>query len=188
MRRAGALGLALGLGLAAAGCAAPSDLPVVSRVDLDRYAGRWHEIAAIPAWFQRDCVMDTTADYAPAPDGRIAVTNACTGADGSRKQSTGTARTVGAPGEGKLEVTFVSVLGLPLWLAGGDYWILALGPQYDWSVVGHPSRSYGWILARTPTLSVETLRELRGRLAAVGYDVCTLLVTSDPKRPRLCDV
>ena len=164
------------------------DMPVVGGVDLQRYAGEWHEVASMPAWFQRKCASDTRARYAPLPEGRIAVVNSCREADGSLREATATARTVGAPGEGKLEVAFLSVLGIPVWLAAGEYWIVALDPEYRWSVVGHPSRDYGWILSRTPDLPPATLRDLRGRLAAVGYDTCKLIVTRDPARPRLCDI
>ncbi|BBK32920.1 hypothetical protein STHU_35540 [Allostella humosa] len=172
------------------GCAGTggANLPVVAGVDLDRYAGRWHEVAAMPAWFQRKCASDTTADYAPTPDGRITVVNRCREADGSTREATGVARPTGTPGEGKLEVSFLSVFGIPIWPAAGDYWIIALDPDYRWSVVGHPSREYGWILSRTPTLPAATLRELRGRLAAAGYDTCKLVVTQDAAKPRLCDV
>ncbi len=165
-----------------------STVPVVQGVDLLRYSGRWHEIAAIPAWFQRKCAVDTTADYAPAPDGRITVVNACREADGTLREATGTARPIGAPGEGKLVVTFLSVFGIPVWLAGGDYWIMALDPDYRWSLVGHPTRDYAWILSRTPTLPMETLVDLRQRLSAAGYDPCRLIVTADPRRQRLCDL
>lgn len=65
---------------------------------------------------------------------------------------------------------------------------MALDPDYRWSVVGHPSRDYAWILSRTPSLPTDTLRQLRERLSAVGYDTCRLIVTAGPGRPRLCDV
>ncbi|WP_374446918.1 lipocalin family protein [Stella sp.] len=186
MWRAAVAGWAM-VGLAA--CAGGGrQMPVVERVDLGRYAGEWHEIATIPAWFQRDCASDTRALYRPLAGDRIAVVNRCREADGRLREATGTARTTGAPGEGRLEVTFVSVLGLPVWLAGGAYWIVALDPDYRWSVVGHPSRDYAWILSRTPTLPPETVRQFRARLADLGYDTCRLVVTSDPARPRLCDL
>ena len=64
--------------LALAGCGAEPPLATVSDFDVQRYLGTWHEIAAIPAWFQRNCASDTTAVYTPAPEpGEIAVTNSC---------------------------------------------------------------------------------------------------------------
>ncbi|MCC7272330.1 MAG: lipocalin family protein [Alphaproteobacteria bacterium] len=172
----------------ASACARHDDLPVVKDLDLQRYSGRWHEVASIPAWFARDCATDTTAEYTPSSDGTVKVVNACRRADGEREAADGIARAAGAPGEGKLEVTFVTVLGQPIWLLAGDYWIVALDKDYRWSVVAHPSRDYGWILSRSPTLTAATLRDMRDWLAAVGYDTCRVVVTADPGRPRLCDV
>ncbi|MGE0716650.1 MAG: lipocalin family protein [Alphaproteobacteria bacterium] len=180
--------VALALAAAAMGCAGGRDMPVVSGVDAARYAGRWHEIAQIPNRFQRECAGDTVAVYSPDSDGTIAVDNSCRRADGSREAAQGRARFTDQPGIGRLEVTFVSVFGYPLWLASGDYWIVALDPDYRWSVVGHPGRDYGWILSRSPEMPAATLRMLRGRLADVGYDTCRFVVTADPGRPRLCDI
>ena len=55
----------------------------VAAVDLARYVGKWYEIASFPMFFQRNCVGDTTAEYALAPDGEVSVTNRCRTAGGS---------------------------------------------------------------------------------------------------------
>ena len=116
-------------------------LATVSDFDPQRYLGTWHEIAAIPAWFQRQCVRDTTATYAPAPDpGQIAVDNSCRRADGSLDTALGRARFTAPEQEGRLEVAFFQVGGQWLWPIAGDYDVIALDPDYRWSLVGHPSR------------------------------------------------
>jgi len=68
----------------------------------------------------------------------------------------------------KLKVSFFSLLGL--WLFPGDYWIIDLGPDYQYAVVGHPSRKYGWILSRTPTVDSSTLAGIVNLLEAQGYN------------------
>jgi apolipoprotein D and lipocalin family protein len=176
-------------GVAAACASRPAPpLATVSQVDVARYLGEWHQVATIPAWFQRQCVADTTATYARADDGLIAVRNACRTEDGSVDEATGRARFVGEGTDGKLEVTFFEVFGYWLWPVAGDYWIVALDPDYRWSVVGHPSRDYAWVLARSPRLDDETLRAIDRLLADAGYDTCTLLLTMPDERGRLCDV
>ena len=178
--------------LALVGCGGEPPLATVSDFDAQRYLGTWHEIAAIPAWFQRNCASDTTAVYAPAPEpGEIAVTNSCRTAGGSLETALGRARFTAPPNEGRLEVTFVDVGGVWLWPIAGGYDVLALDPDYRWSLVGHPSRGYAWILARAPRLEAGTLVVLRDRLAADGYDPCRLIVTAkdDPRRGQsLCAV
>ena len=44
------------------------------------------------------------------------------------------------------------------WPFKGDYWIIDLDPDYQWAVVGVPSRKYLWILSRTPTLDGDRVR------------------------------
>ena len=69
------------LSLAVSGCSALAfaQAPVVSvpSVDLARYSGKWFEIASFPMFFQRNCVADTTAEYAAAADGALSVHNRC---------------------------------------------------------------------------------------------------------------
>ncbi len=188
-------GLAL-LTLLLAGCSRPGGGPPLEPVrgfEADRYLGTWHEIATIPSWFQRACVGDTTATYGPAPEDPawIAVRNACRTADGSEMEAIGRARFTGPADRGALEVTFVAPLGFWLWATAGDYVVIALDPDYRWSVIGHPTRDYAWILAREPRLPDPLLAALRGRLEAVGYDPCRLVLTAaaDPRRgARLCDL
>ncbi|MEM7120095.1 MAG: lipocalin family protein [Pseudomonadota bacterium] len=177
-------------GLLLAACASGNDgsMDTVSGFDVDRYLGEWHQVAAIPVWFQRDCVANTTATYGPGEDDLIAVTNRCEIADGTFDEADGRARFQGDPTDGKLEVTFVDVFGEWVWATGGDYWIIGLDPDYRWSVVGHPSREYGWVLARTPTLDAATLATVDGILKDEGYDTCTLMMTTPDQTGPLCQV
>ena len=162
----------------------------VTGFDAARYLGRWHEIASIPAWFQRDCASDTSATYALTPQGQIDVLNACRTAEGAMKQAEGRARFTQGPDVGALEVAFFSILGNWIWPFSGDYVVIALDSAYRWSAVGHPSRDYGWILARETALDAETLREIAGHFEAAGYDACTLLMAAETpgetRRP-LCE-
>jgi apolipoprotein D and lipocalin family protein len=191
MRR---LALALTVATAAPIAAAQEPLQPVARVDLDRYAGRWHEIATIPAFFQRKCVRDTEALYRAGDDGMLVVVNSCTRADGGREDVEGRARIVDPASNARLEVSFVRLLGSWWFVFGGDYVIVGLDPEYRWALVAHPSRKYGWILARTPSLAPALLAELGTRLAAQGYDPCAFALTPQsgsggpPPAPRLCDL
>ena len=74
--------------------------------DAQRYLGTWHEIAAIPAWFQRQCASDTEAVYAAVADAqaRSASTNSCRRGDGTLDTALGRARFTAPPNEGRLEV------------------------------------------------------------------------------------
>lgn len=155
------------------GCAPSArDLPpleVVAQVDLQRYAGTWHEIARFPHRFQDGCVA-SRAIYTLRDDGEIGVYNECRmgRADGPLKSVDGRARVVDRATNAKLEVTFF----WPFW---GAYWIIDLDPGYQWAVVGHPSRKYLWILGREKALSPGVMAGIRQRLERQGYDLAKLI-------------
>lgn len=173
--------LVLSAAPAATASAEPAPLATVAAVDIARYAGLWYEIAAIPMWFQRNCLGDTTARYTPNPDGTIEVVNRCRTRGGSN-EARGLARIVDTRSNARLEVSFFSLLGWrPVW---GDYWVIALAPDYSWAVVGGPKRRYGWILARTPALEEATLATVRQRLEALGYDPALFVPTAQQAAPR----
>jgi apolipoprotein D and lipocalin family protein len=65
----------------------------------------------------------------------------------------------------------------PFW---GDYWIVDLGDDYGHAVVGHPSRDYLWILARTPSMSPERYASILKKLEAQGYETARLVRTVHP--------
>ena len=165
-----------GVALGAIGAgAATADLRVVDHVDLGRYLGTWYEIASIPTPFQSFCARGTTATYRLLSDGKIEVTNQCYTASGERKVAVGRAWVPDPKTPAKLKVSFVSFLGL--WLFAADYWIVDLGPNYGYAVVGHPSRNYGWILSRTPTHGRDDLARICAHLASQGYDVSRFRTT-----------
>lgn len=178
IRREGLLSFLVFMTASGTAVAQTPDEPVpVDSVDLERYAGLWYEIARIPNRFQSDCVGPATATYELREDGRIDVINRCVKANGNAKEERGIARRDDdAPGA-RLEVSFFSILGWrPIW---GDYWILELGEDYDYSVVGEGSRKYGWILSRSPTMDEALLADRFDALREQGYDPEAFEVVQD---------
>jgi apolipoprotein D and lipocalin family protein len=165
---------------ALAACATGGAPPpaTVQSVDLQRYAGRWYEIARYPNEFQdgrsRRCEA-TTADYAARPDGTIAVVNTCRNAlaGGEEAVARGSAYAVQGSGNAKLRVTF-------FWPFYGDYWVIGLDPEYRWAVVGAPGRDYLWILSRTPQMSSGDYSQALAAARAQGFDAMRLQPTLQP--------
>ena len=149
-------------------------LRTVEHVDLQRYLGTWFDIASFPQRFQRGCTA-TTATYAMRPDGQIDLLNRCRqgSLDGPQREAHGRARVVDRSSNARLEVSF-------LWPFWGDYWVIDLGANYEYAVVGHPSRDYLWILSRTPAMDPELLASIERRLEAQGYETSRLLMTTQP--------
>ncbi|WP_374031488.1 lipocalin family protein [Bdellovibrio bacteriovorus] len=154
------------------------DLPVVDQVDIPRYMGKWHEIASIPQSFQKQCVSNTTAEYELLTDtNEVKVLNSCQTERGDRSQSEGRAKVTDPTTNAKLKVTFVKIGDRWIYIFGGKYWIIRLDENYQFAIVGHPSRDYGWILSRTPDLPAATLKDLTSFLQEKGYDPCKFLTT-----------
>lgn len=153
-----------------------SNVPeTVANVDLLKYAGRWYEIAKIPNNFQDQCVGGSTAEYVINNDGSIKVINSCIDEDGEKDEVEGVAKIVDKKTNSKLEVSFVSFFGIrPFW---GDYWIIGLGNNYEYSVVGSPNRKYAWILAREKKLSQDKLDEAFSILKKNGFNISRFEMT-----------
>jgi apolipoprotein D and lipocalin family protein len=141
-------------------------------VDLNRYLGRWYELARYEAGFQRGCEA-VTADYSLRDDGLIGVLNSCRqGAiDGPVKQAEARARIVEGSENAKLKVSFFG----PFYV--GDYWVLDHADDYSWSIVGEPSGRYLWLLSREARPSAEMRAALNARVRALGYDLSLLRET-----------
>jgi len=159
----------LALSLSASSGDAPAVTPVAS-VDLERYAGRWYEIARFPNRFQRSCAGEVVATYERRDDGRIRVVNRCARADGSINEAEGVARPVEGAANARLKVRFA-----PGWLGflpfvWADYWVLGLADDYRWALVGTPDRKYLWILSRTPQLSEADWNAAVAKARENGFD------------------
>lgn len=142
------------------------DRTTVRSFDLKRYMGTWYEIARFETRFEQG-LDHVQAHYGLRPDGRVAVLNS--GEDvrtGERRESRGKARATRTPG--RLRVSF-------FWIFYSDYNVLALGDNYEWSLVGSRSSSYLWILSRTPTLPAATLNHILRLARRRGYDTDRLL-------------
>ena len=143
-------------------------LQVVPHVELNRYLGKWYEIAHLPTRFQKDCT-DTTATYTFSDDGTITVLNECR-RNGKVKQAKGKAKVVDKNTGAKLKVTF-------FWPFYGDYWIIDLGNNYEYAVVGTPNRKNLWILSRTPLMDDQLFSQIIESVKSQGFNVDNLIIT-----------
>jgi apolipoprotein D and lipocalin family protein len=110
-------------------------------------------------------------------DGTVSVLNECK-KDGKAKQAKGRAKVVDKVTGAKLKVTF-------FWPFYGNYWIIKLGNNYEYAVVGTPDRKYLWILSRTPQMDEELFSEITDFAKAKGFDVERLMRTDQPSRTTL---
>ncbi len=146
------------------------DLPVVPHVDIEKYLGKWYEIARLPNRFEKGLIC-CTADYSLNLDGSVKVIN--TGvkeSDGSVNQATGKATIPDKNEPAKLDVSF-------FWPFKADYWIIDLSEDYEWAAVGAPDRETFWILAREKSLPPERMQSILNKAHRLGFDTTKLIFT-----------
>ena len=142
-------------------------------LDLDRYMGRWYEIARFDHPFERNLEYCKTY-YTRKSNGDIEVKNVgMNTAKGRIKESYGNAKI--SKTQGQLRVSFFLFFY-------SDYNILAIDDDYKWVLVGSKSPDYLWILARTPSLDQPTLKHILTLAQNRGYDTSKLIFVK--QRPQ----
>ena len=143
-----------------------TDVTPISNLVLDKYLGKWYEIARIDNRFERG-ISNAVAEYSLNSDGTIKVVNS--GVDiktGRLKRAVGKAKATLI--SGLLRVSF-------FWIFYSDYRVLVLDENYKWALVGGSSSKYLWILSRTPILPEEELMLVLSEASRRGYDTDRLI-------------
>ncbi|MFA7251166.1 MAG: lipocalin family protein [Bacteroidales bacterium] len=141
----------------------------VQELDLDRYLGKWYEIARFDHSFERGLV-GATANYSITEDGKIKVVN--TGYkdsfDGKFNQAEAKAYRPDENYPGALRVSFFLFFY-------SDYWVLDLDEDYTFALVGSKSSKYLWILSRTPEMAPADLQRVLNKVVSLGYNTGNLI-------------
>ncbi|MDD2887805.1 MAG: lipocalin family protein [Aliarcobacter sp.] len=146
-----------------------SPLQTVEKVDLEKYLGTWYEIARYEHFFEKDC-KNVTANYSMLNEETIKVINRCTKiTTNENSEALGRAYATDITNS-KLKVSFFR----PFY---GDYWVLILDKNYEYVVVGTPSREYLWILSRTSKLDEKTKNQILEKLPSLGFETSKLIWT-----------
>ncbi len=148
-------------------------LEVAPSVNLSQLQGKWYEIARLPRTTETDC-HGTTAFYTQAADGSLSLVNQCNVGSPTGKLQT-IAMTATVPDSAVPAKLALNVGGYT-----GDYWVLEVGSNYEYAVVGHPSRLYFWILSRTPTLGADVLAGILDRAKSAHFETDALEYTPQP--------
>lgn len=154
----------------------PVDPPATAaQVEVSRYTGRWHEVARLPAPFQK-ANESAIAEYGLNASGTLSVRNIAVRPDGSERDIKGSATILNPPANTKLDVRFET------WFARfipdaeqGNYWILHVDSRYQEAIVGTPNWKYLWVLTRSPNIPEERRQALVKIAKDRGYDVSKLI-------------
>lgn len=155
---------------AAIGAQTRPELKTVASVDINKYSGKWYEIAKYPNKFQKQCVGNTTATYSLKQNGKIEVLNECLTKDGTVDVAKGEAKIADKATNAKLKVRFAPKFLSFLPMVWGDYWIMDLEPNYEYVVIGEPKREYFWILSRKPEMDDATFQAILRNAEEQGFN------------------
>ena len=147
----------------------PDGLQPATSFELERYLGKWYEIARLDHSFERN-LSQVTAGYSLRQDGGVEVVNqGFNQKSGKWEMITGKAFFIGKENVGSLKVSFFG----PFY---GGYHVIALDQQdYSYAMVAGPSRSYLWILSRNKTLDSTILERLVGKAKQWGFETDKLI-------------
>ncbi|MFC1542401.1 lipocalin family protein [Pseudomonadota bacterium] len=165
--------ISLGLTVLIAGCsAAPEGIEPVENFELNRYLGKWYEIARLDHSFERE-LTEVTAQYSLREDGGVKVVNrGFNEAKGEWSEAIGKAYFVEEPDRSHLKVSFFG----PFY---GAYVIFELDPDYQYSFVAGPDRDYLWLLSRTPQVPDTVMKRFLERAKALGFDTEQLIFSGE---------
>lgn len=153
------------------------DQTTVKALDLNRYLGKWYEIARFPHSFEKGLV-GVTATYRLKEDGMIEVLNEGfkNTLDGKRSKAVGKAKIPNKLEPGKLKVSF-------FWIFYADYYVLELDAEnYQYAMIGSSSDKYFWILSRTPKMDPTVYEMLLGKARKRGYNLEKLYKVPQPEK------
>lgn len=161
------------------------DVAAVSHVDLDRYLGTWFEICRLPLKWEDADASDITATYSLSPDATVRVENRCLDKDGKPDRAVG----VAVPQDdtnAKLKVSFLPQYLRWIPFTEGDYWVLAIAPDYSVALVGTPDRKHLWLLARSAALPSDVVDNYLAVARGQGFDL-DALITPRQSGQRVAD-
>lgn len=155
-------------------------MKAVSRLDLDRFAGRWHEIARLPAPAQRQTDRNVTANLIRQGGDDLAMEQAVERPDGTVHSRSALIRRrypIEEPGQFRR-------LRAPTWLgwlpwAWDDWWVIALDRDDRWMMIGRPDRRGLWMFSRERSMERGVLEMLKAKARGLGYDLAPLIISGE---------
>jgi apolipoprotein D and lipocalin family protein len=158
--------------LLATGCVSiPDNITPVTSFQIERYLGKWYEIARLDHRFERG-LTQISAEYSMRQDGGLKVLNR--GYSNEKQEwseAEGRGYFVQSPNEAYLKVSFFG----PFF---GSYIVFELDTvNYQYALISGPDKSYFWLLARTPTIDDNLKKKLIAKAAALGFDTTKLILS-----------
>lgn len=139
--------------------------PLAAQLDLERFMGKWYVHGHSPTFLDKNAYA-ATETYELADDGRILTTYSFRkgGLDGKEKTYNPVGRVHDTESNAEWRMKFFGIFNAP-------YYIVYVDPEYQTTVIGHPNRSMGWIMSRSPQMSDQLYGRLKSELSKRDYDL-----------------
>ena len=153
----------------------PEGVQPVKGFELNRYLGKWYEIARLDHSFERG-LNNVSATYSMREDGGVRVINKGFSATDNRwNEAEGRAYFIRETNEAYLKVSFFG----PFY---GAYSVFELDKEhYQYAFVSGYNTNYLWLLSRSPTVSKELLAKFINKSRALGFDTDKLIFVQQEK-------
>nr|WP_125783004.1 lipocalin family protein [Pseudoalteromonas rubra] len=147
----------------------PQGVQPVENFELNRYLGKWYEIARLDHSFERG-LSKVTAQYSMRDDGGVKVINRGFNAEENQwREAEGKAFFVNQDDEAYLKVSFFG----PFY---GAYVVFELDhDNYQYAFVSGPDTDYLWLLSRTPQVDQAIIDKFMRMAAERGFDTDSLI-------------
>ena len=146
----------------------PEGVEPVGNFDLDRYLGKWYEVARLDHRFERG-LSEVTAEYSLRPDGQVRVLNSgLSASSGEREQAQGRAKFAGEADVGYLKVSFFG----PFY---GSYVVFELDADYQYAFIAGNTTDYLWLLSREPVIDESVRQRFLQRAGELGFNTDELI-------------
>jgi apolipoprotein D and lipocalin family protein len=147
----------------------PESVQPITGFELERYLGKWYEIARLDHSFEKG-LSQVTAEYRLRNDGGLLVINrGFSVSENEWKKAEGKAYFVNRNSEGYLKVSFLG----PFY---GSYVVFELEREnYQYAFISGPSTKYLWLLSRTPSVGKEVIEKFIEMSKSRGFDTDSLI-------------
>lgn len=146
----------------------PEGITPVNNFDINRYAGKWYEVARLDHSFERG-LEQVSAEYSMRSDGGVKVINRGFDLDSNEwNEAEGKAYFVEGQDIGHLKVSFFG----PFY---GSYIVFELDEDEQHAFVTSSDRSYLWFLSRTKEIDDTLKQHFLETVTALGFDAKSII-------------
>ena len=143
----------------------------VPKLDMTRFTGTWYEVARYANKREKDCIGNVFTLVALGDkSNQFQIVDSCKTKQEYQDVRNGKGTSQDKNGDGRLKVSF-------LWPFRSQYWVLALGNDYEWSLIGNPDHKELWVFSRTPALDPKVLAAIEAKATAEGFPSAKLVMT-----------